>query len=336
MMRLLSELCLLNGISGDESRVREYIIRQIEGFCEYKVDNLGNIIAFKKGELTPGKRILVSAHMDEVGFIVNYINDDGNLKISSVGGIEATAALGKRVLVGESEISGVIGSVAVHNLSKEEREKSPSISALCVDIGAENKEEAEKFVNLGDSVCFEPDFQEIGNGKILSKAIDDRFGCAVMIKLLQCELKYDTYFTFVVQEETGLRGAKVAAYTVNPDVAVVLEATTASDIPGADNEKKVCVQGNGPVVSFMDRSTIYSRELYKLAFDTAKDIGIPCQTKTMIAGGNDAGAIHTTRGGVKTIAVSLPCRYIHSPSGVADVRDIESSYKLVKEMLQRI
>ncbi len=221
MMKLLSELCLLTGISGDESRVREYIIRQIEGFCEYKVDNLGNIIALKKGELTPDKRILVSAHMDEVGFIVNYINDDGSLKISSVGGIEATAALGKRVLVGESEISGVIGSVAVHNLSKEEREKSPSISSLCVDIGAENKEEAEKYVALGDSVCFEPDFQEIGNGKILSKAIDDRFGCAVMIKLLQGELKYDTYFTFVVQEEIGLRGAKVAAYTVNPDVAVV-------------------------------------------------------------------------------------------------------------------
>lgn len=336
MIELLKELCLINGISGGEEKVRDYIIEQIKGFCEYEIDNLGSIIAFKKGAKTPDKRIMVSAHMDEVGFIVNYINDDGSLEFTSVGGVDPSVVMGKRVSVGEKEINGVVGSAAVHNISKSDREKAPKLSSLCVDIGAKSREEASKLVRLGDSVYFESDFLKLGDNKIMSKAIDDRFGCAVMIKLLQSELEYDTYFTFVVQEEIGLRGARAAAYTVNPDVAVVIEATTASDIPSAEGEKKVCLLGNGPVVSFMDRATIYSKELYDLAFDTAKEINVKCQTKTMIAGGNDAGAIHTSGGGVKTIAVSLPCRYIHSPSSVADVRDIEDSYRLIEEIIKRI
>lgn len=336
MIELLKELCLINGISGDEEKVRDYIIEQIKDFCEYEIDNLGSIIAFKKGAKTPDRRIMVSAHMDEVGFIVNYINDDGSLEFTSVGGVDPSVVMGKRVSVGEKEINGVVGSAAVHNISKSDREKAPKLSSLCVDIGAKSREEASKLVRLGDSVYFESEFLRLGDNKIMSKAIDDRFGCAVMIKLLQSELEYDTYFTFVVQEEIGLRGARAAAYTVNPDVAVVIEATTASDIPSAEGEKKVCLLGNGPVVSFMDRATIYSKELYDLAFDTAKEINVKCQTKTMIAGGNDAGAIHTSGGGVKTIAVSLPCRYIHSPSSVADVRDIEDSYRLIEEIIKRI
>lgn len=336
MIELLKELCLINGISGGEEKVRDYIIEQIKDFCEYEIDNLGSVIAFKKGAKTPDKRIMVSAHMDEVGFIVNYINDDGSLEFTSVGGVDPSVVMGKRVSVGEKEINGVVGSAAVHNISKADREKAPKLSSLCVDIGAKSREEASKLVRLGDSVYFESDFLKLGDNKIMSKAIDDRFGCAVMIKLLQSELEYDTYFTFVVQEEIGLRGARAAAYTVNPDVAVVIEATTASDIPSAEGEKKVCLLGNGPVVSFMDRATIYSKELYDLAFDTANKIKVKCQTKTMIAGGNDAGAIHTSRGGVKTIAVSLPCRYIHSPSSVADVRDIEDSYRLIEELIKRI
>lgn len=336
MIELLKELCLINGISGGEEKVRDYIIEQIKDFCEYEIDNLGSIIAFKKGAKTTDKRIMVSAHMDEVGFIVNYINDDGSLEFTSVGGVEPSVVMGKRVSVGEKEINGVVGSAAVHNISKSDREKAPKLSSLCVDIGAKSREEASKLVRLGDSVYFESEFLRLGDNKIMSKAIDDRFGCAVMIKLLQSELEYDTYFTFVVQEEIGLRGARAAAYTVNPDVAVVIEATTASDIPSAEGEKKVCLLGNGPVVSFMDRATIYSKELYDLAFDTAKEINVKCQTKTMIAGGNDAGAIHTSGGGVKTIAVSLPCRYIHSPSSVADVRDIEDSYRLIEEIIKRI
>jgi endoglucanase len=157
-----------------------------------------------------------------------------------------------------------------------------------------------------------------------------------MLSLIDGELEYDTYFTFVVQEEVGLRGAEAAAYTVNPDVAVVLESTTASDIPQSSAEKRVCEVGKGPVVSFMDRRTIYDKKLYALAFETAEQSGLPIQTKTMVAGGNDAGAISVSRGGVRTVSVSLPCRYLHSPSCVISENDLENAYLLTKNLLERI
>lgn len=336
MLNKLRDLCLINGVSGDEDKVRNYIISRISNKCEYSIDNLGNIIAFKKGKKTPKNKVLLSAHMDEVGLIVKYINDDGSLKVDSVGGVDPRVVFGRQVSVGENNITGVVGGVAIHNLSSDERSKSVPFDRLNIDIGAENREEAEKVVSLGDSVYFKSDFFEFGDGFIKSKAIDDRFGCALMLELIQSDLEYDTYFTFVVQEEIGLRGAKVASYTVNPDYAIVLEATTAADIPSASGEKSVCRCKSGPVVSFMDRSAIYNKELYNLAFDLAKENNIPCQTKTMIAGGNDAGAIHVSRGGVKTIAVSIPCRYIHSPSCVANKGDMMNSLKLVKLILNSI
>lgn len=336
MFNKLRDLCLINGLSGDEDKVRDYIISKISDKCEYSVDNLGNIIAFKKGKKTPKNKILMSAHMDEVGLIVKYINDDGSLMVDSVGGVDCRVVFGRQVSVGENEMTGVVGGVAIHNLSGEEREKAVSIDKLTVDIGAESREEAEKTVALGDSIYFKSDYIEFGDGFIKSKAIDDRFGCALMLELIESELEYDTYFSFVVQEEIGLRGAKVASYTVNPDYAIVLEATTAADIPFADGEKSVCKCKSGPVISFMDRSAIYNKELYNLAFDLAKSNNIPCQTKTMIAGGNDAGAIHISRGGVKTMAVSIPCRYIHSPSCVANKDDMINSFKLVKLVLNDI
>lgn len=336
MLNKLHDLCLINGISGDEDKVRDYIISLISDKCEYSVDNLGNIIAFKKGKKTPKNKVLLSAHMDEVGLIVKYINDDGSLMVDSVGGVDPRAVFGRQVSVGKNGITGVVGGVAIHNLSSDERGKSVPFDKLNVDIGALSREEAEKSVSLGDSVYFKSDYLEFGDGFIKSKAIDDRFGCALMLELIERELEYDTYFTFVVQEEIGLRGAKAASYTVNPDYAIVLEATTAADIPSAGAEKSVCKCKNGPVISFMDRSTIYNKELYKLAFETAKENNIPCQTKTMIAGGNDAGAIHISRGGVKTMAVSIPCRYIHSPSCVANKDDIINSYKLVNLIIKKI
>lgn len=336
MLNTLKTLCLLNGISGNEDEVRDYIISQIKDKCEYRIDNLGNILVFKKGKKAPKRKILVSAHMDEVGMIVTYIRDDGLLKVSTVGGIDPRVIFGRQVLVGKANLIGVIGSKAIHNLTKEERGKSVDADKLYIDIGAENKEQAEKCVSLGDSVYFKSDFLEFGDGFIKAKAIDDRAGCAIMIDLINSELEYDTYFSFVVQEEIGLRGAKVAAFTVNPDIAIVLEATTAADIPSASAEKQVCHLGKGAVVSFMDRSTIYNKELYNLAFETAKEKDIPCQTKTMVAGGNDSGAIHLSRGGVKTIAISVPCRYLHSPSCVIKYDDFKSVKNLTKELLQKV
>ena len=331
MKELLKELCLTDSVSGDENAVRELIISRIKDVCEYRVDNLGSIICFKKGRKAPEKKLMICAHMDEVGFMVTYIRSDGTLSFSNVGGIDPSVVIGRQVRVGKSRISGVIGSTAVHNLSKEQREKAPKTDSLYIDIGAADKAEAEKYVSLGDCAYFDSEFTELGERRIKAKAIDDRAGCAIMIKLMQEKPDYDTYFVFNVQEEIGLRGSAVSSFSVAPDFAIVLEATTAADIDGVTGEKRVCELGRGPVVSFMDRRTIYDKELYKLAFDLAT-----CQTKTMIAGGNDAGAIHISGKGVRTISVSVPCRYLHSPSSVIDMSDLISSYKLVKNLSKRI
>ena len=331
MKDLLKELCLTDGISGDENAVRDLIISKIKLVCDYSIDNLGNLICFKKGRKKPKKKLMICAHMDEVGLMVTYIRADGTLSFNCVGGIDPSVIIGRQVRIGKDRISGVVGSTAVHNLSKEDRDKAPEVDSLYIDIGAESKEEAEKYVSLGDSVFFDSEFTELGGSRVKSKALDDRAGCAMMIKLLHEKLEYDTYFVFNVQEEIGLRGSTVSAFSVAPDFAIVLEATTAADIDGVSGAKRVCVLGDGPVVSFMDRSTIYDKELYQLAFDIAT-----CQTKTMIAGGNDAGAIHTSGNGVRTIAISVPCRYLHSPSSVIEMSDLESSYKLVKILARRI
>lgn len=336
MIETLKILCELNGISGDEQQVREYICSRIEGQAEYKIDALGNVIVFKKGRKHADKKVMISAHMDEVGGIVTYINSDGTLKFAPVGGIDPRVVFGRRVTVGKDKMLGVIGSKAIHNLSADERKSAVKFDEMNIDIGCLTKEQAEKYVSLGDSVCFVSDFSELGENKINGKAIDDRAGCAIMLRLIEQELEYDTYFTFVVQEEIGLRGATTAAYSVNPDCAIVLEATTAADVPSAQADKQVCKLGNGPVVSFMDRHTIYDKDLYQLCFDISKEKNIPCQTKTMIAGGNDAGAIHISRSGVKTCAISVPCRYLHSPSCFIDKNDLENAYQLTKNLLDRI
>lgn len=334
MLELLEKLCLLDGISGDEGEVREFIIAQIKDFAQVSVDPLGNVIAFCKGKAAKN-RVMVSAHMDEVGMIVTYICSDGALKIDCVGGVDPAVVYAKRVTVGKNKVPGVIAATAVHNLEKGEKGKAVPFERLTVDIGCKSREEAQKLVNLGDSVHFVSDFLKFGEGFVKCKAIDDRVGCAIMIKLIQEKPEYDTFFTFVVQEEIGLRGATAASYTVKPDYAFVLEATTAQDIPSAAEEKRVCELGKGAVVSFMDRHTIYDKEMYRLAFETAKENGLLCQTKTAVAGGNDAGAIHLSRGGVRTTAISVPCRYLHSPACVIKQSDIQSVYRLTKLLLDR-
>ena len=328
MLNELKTLCLIDGISGDEGRVREYIISKIKGKCEYSVDPMGNVLAFKKGKNQPKNKVMLSAHMDEVGFIVTYICDNGFLKFTNVGGIDPKIAVGRAIKVGENNINGVIGNKVVHLCHGDEEKTLPKLDKLYIDIGAKDKEEAEKYVSIGDSVHFVSDFIEFGEDKIKAKAIDDRFGCAIMLKMIDSDLEYDTHFAFLVQEEVGCRGSGAAVFTIRPDYAIVLEATTASDISGVSDEDRVCVQGKGAVVSFMDRSTVYNRDLFKGAFALAKEKHIPIQPKTTVAGGNDAGSIHKACSGVYTIAVSLPCRYIHSGTSVGDKKDMQACYDL--------
>lgn len=335
MLENLKELCLLNGISGDEKSVREYIISQIKDYVQsYTVDNLGNLIVFKKGKSSSDKNVLVSAHMDEVGLIATYINYDGTIKFDTVGGINPDVIIGRQVSV--NGLFGVVGTQAIHNIPQSQRGKEPNVQEMYVDIGTNSKEETLKYVSLGDSINFFSKYENFGNDYIKSKALDDRVGCAILIDLIKSNLEFDTYFTFVVQEEVGLRGSKVASYTVNPDYAIVLEGTTAGDIGGSVGEKKVCTIGDGAVVSFMDRRTIYDKELYRLCFDISKENNIPCQTKTMVAGGNDSGSIHISRGGVRTIAISVPCRYIHSGASVMALSDAHACESLAKILISRI
>lgn len=335
-IELLEKLCRLNGTSGDENKVRDFILAEISGLCDCRVDPLGNIIAEKKGASAASKKVMISAHMDEVGMVVTSVKSDGTLTVSPVGGIDPRVAIGRPVRVGDGDICGVIGAKAVHNLSADEKKTAPKFTSLYVDIGAEDKAAAEKLVALGDFVHFHSEFSAFGDGFVKGKAIDDRFGCAVMIDLIKSELPYDCVFTFVVQEEVGLRGSRAAAYTVDPDFAIVLETTTAADIPLASGEKRCCELGKGAVVSHMDRSTIYDKELYRLSREIASENGIGWQTKTMVAGGNDSGAIHISRGGVRTIAISAPCRYLHSPSCVVKLSDLEDCERLARLMLEKM
>lgn len=333
---MLKALCLLNSTSGDENAVRDFIISEIKDYCKYEVDNLGSVIAYKKGKKTPEKTVSINAHMDEVGFIVTGITEDGYLRFSTVGGIDSRVCLDRLVTVGRNNVSGVIADKAFHLLSADEKSKCPDFDGLLIDIGADSKEQAENVVNVGDFVYFVSDYVELGNGFIKAKALDDRIGCMLMIELIKSDLEYDTVFCFNVQEEVGLRGSRCTAHRVNSDVAVVLEATTAADLCTVSGCDRVCVLGNGPVVSFMDRSTIYDRGLYDLAFSVANDNGIPIQTKTAVAGGNDAGAIQTAGNGARVIAISLPCRYIHSANSVVKMEDIENTRKLLKELLPKL
>lgn len=331
---MLKDLCLLNGTSGREEAVRNYIIEKIKDKCEYSVDALGSVIAFKKGKKAPDKKVLVAAHTDEVGFIITDITDYGYLRFAPVGGIDAAVVLGRRVDI--NGIKGVVGAKAVHLLSDDEKKNEPAFDKLAIDIGAADKAEAEKAVSLGDCAYFASDYCEFGDGFIKSKALDDRIGCMLMIELINSDLEYDTYFCFNVQEEVGLRGSGCSAYAVKPDVAVILESTTAADIDGVTGGDKCCVLGKGPVVSFMDGRTIYDKQIFDLAFEVAKENNIKIQTKTKIAGGNDAGAIQKSGAGCRVAAVSLPCRYIHSGSSVVKIGDIEETRRFLPLFLSKL
>lgn len=330
MFELLKRFCNTDAVSGQENAVRDIIISEIDGCCDWRVDNLGNIIAFKKGKKASAKKLMIDAHMDEVGLIITSITNEGFLKFKTVGGIDTAALMFRNVTI-NGKINGAISGKPIHLTSVDESKKLPSADSLYIDIGATTKEEAESFVKLGDRAVLNGEYFDNGD-KIISKAIDDRIGCAILVNLLQNDSEYDFYASFSVQEEVGLRGAKTATFAINPDSAIVLEATTAADIASVPPQNQVCVLGYGPAVSFMDGATVYDRDYYNEALQS----GIICQPKAAVAGGNNSGAVHLSREGVRTIALSVPCRYIHSSSSVAEKQDIENLTELTKYMLKGI
>jgi len=330
-------LCSLNGVSSFEDPVRNFLMEQAAPYADsMRVDAMGNLIIFKKGKKSTGNKLMLCAHMDEVGLIVKRITDEGFLKFGAVGGIDRRVLIGKKVLIGKSGVPGVIGMKAYHLVSEEEEKKVPKLEEFYIDIGARDKTAAEKLTFVGDWAAFAGDCVEFGDGFLKAKAIDDRIGCAVMLELLKEDLPMDCTFAFTVQEEVGTRGAFGAAFSVTPEIALVLEGTTAADNPAVDEHKKVCSPGKGPVIPFMDGGTVYDRSLFELLRDLAEKNNIPWQTKHFISGGTDASAIQRTKEGVRVAAVSAAVRYLHAPSSVASVKDFEHIYELAKTFMNAL
>lgn len=331
MRELLRKLCLADGVSGGENSVAEIIKQEISGHCEFHTDGMGNIIAFKKGEKRAKNALMLDAHTDEVGMIITSVTSDGFLKFETVGGIMESALLCREVTI-EGRIPGVIGAKPIHLCKGDEKETPPAEDSLYIDIGASSREEALKTVRIGDLATFKSDFTLLGENCVKAKAIDDRAGCAILISLLKKEAEYDFYATFSVQEEVGCRGARTAAFAVSPQFALCLEATTAADIADIPENSRVCALSLGPALSFMDKATLYDRELYKCALNS----GIKCQSKSAVTGGNNSGAIHLSKEGIRTLAISVPSRYIHSSSCVCCFEDIENALKLAEYMCNKI
>ncbi len=334
---ILKELCALHGVSGNEGAVRDYIAERVKPYAaEMTVDAMGNLLAFVKGRHAPAKKVMLAAHMDEVGIIITGITDEGYLKFDFAGGVDRRVVIGKRVSVGEKAIPGVIALKAVHLLESGERKKVPATKSLYVDIGCRTKEEAEKLVSLGDTGAFDDHIVEFGEGFLRAKAIDDRVGCAVMIALIEGGLPVDCHFAFTVQEEVGCRGSAAAAFRIRPEIGLVLEGTTAADLPSQQGSERVCAPGKGPVLPFMDGGSIYDRGLWRQLTALAEEKGIPWQTKTWLSGGTDASAIQKTACGARVAAISAAVRYIHSPSCVGCAEDFENMYHLAKAFLETL
>ena len=333
-VELIRSLSLAFGPTGCEGEVADLIEEKASPFADsIKRDRFGNVIA----RMTFGggnKKMMISSHMDEVGFMITEICDDGYLRFDTVGGIDGSVLAGRRVTLGDglNRVRGLIASKAIHHKSKEDRKKVLSAEKLYIDIGACSREEAEKYLEIGSFGTFDSEFILFGTDdrKVKSKALDDRMGCAAMLEVMESRFNdrprvdLDVYFCFTVREEIGLSGATVAANAISPHLALVLETTAIGYIADAAPASRVADVGGGGVLSLMDRATIYDRDFVKFLLDTAKENNIKTQVKRYVSGGNDAGNIHKTGIGVRSAALSVPTRYLHSPACVASLDDYES------------
>jgi putative aminopeptidase FrvX len=319
------------GVSGCEKEIRELIKGTVNSSLESKIDRLGNLIIHKPSS---GKKVMLAAHMDEVGFIVKSICDDGRIKFSVIGGIDPRILISKRVVFGRNKVLGVIGSKPIHLQSPGERQEPIKLEALFIDIGATSKAEAAAYIKLGDYATFESEYVDMGNF-IKAKALDDRVGCAIITELLQEEYKLDLYGAFTIQEEIGLRGAGMVAFAIEPEIAIILEGTTCADI-SKDEKDFVTTSGQGPAISILDKTSSANGRFLKRIIEVAEENQIPYQFRRGVVGGNDAGKIHNTKTGCLTVTISVPTRYIHSPISMINKKDYENTLRLVKLVLKSI
>lgn len=342
MKNLLKKLSNTPGISGFEDGVRDVMSRELKDHVdEIKVDDLGNLIAIKKGE-PDGKKVMFAAHMDEIGLMVRFIDDKGFIKFSKIGGINDQMLLNQEVYIqsAEGDITGVIGSKPPHKIKEAERKKILEYDNMFIDIGAASREEAEERISVGDPIIIKQDFSELGNSLVKGKALDNRVGCAVLIEVLkQAQSRATIYGVGTVQEEVGLKGAKTSAFSINPDMALALDVTISGDHPGIKEEEAPAKAGKGPAIILTDasgRGIITHPQIKKLLISTAEEEEIPYQLEVSDGGTTDATAIHLTRQGIPTGVISTPTRYIHTPVSVVSLDDMENTVKLILAVLKRI
>ncbi|SHJ55137.1 aminopeptidase. Metallo peptidase. MEROPS family M42 [Anaerobranca californiensis DSM 14826] len=337
-LELLKRLTEAPGIAGREERIRSIVIDELNNYVdEIKVDAIGNVIAFKKGKGNNPKKVMISAHMDEIGFIVSYIDDKGFLRLNPVGGFDPRTLVSQRVKVhGREELDGVLmpGVKPVHLMTPDEAKKPLTVSDFFVDIGR-SKEEVEKLVRIGDFVTLERNFIEIGDN-FSAKALDDRAGVYIMIEAIKKlgEHDVDIYAVGSVQEEVGLRGATTSAFGVQPDIGVALDVTIAGDIPGGTPHGQITALGNGAAIKIMDSASISNYKLVDFMRSLAEENNIKYQMEILPRGGTDAGAIERAKTGCPVITLSLPTRYVHSNVETANKQDLQNTILLLVKFLE--
>jgi len=331
-LQMLKELSELIGVSGGEHRVRDFIRNEIkEHVDEIIEDAYGNLIIRKGREIFP--RIMLVAHMDEVGFMITGIEKSGLLKFKTIG-ISPHILPAKRVVIGEKNIPGVIGVKPIHQAEKEEQEKLLKNEDLFIDVGFSSKEEVEEVIKIGDLGTFETRYSEY-NGVLQGKAFDDRIGCYILIQLIK-NTDMPLYYVFTTQEEAGLRGARIAGYRVSPQIAIAVDTTASGEWPVDGDVPCYPEIGKGAVITVADRSVICDKKLVSLIEQTAFKNNIPIQYKKPMIGGTDAGPIHLTGAGVRTAVIQTAARYIHSPMSIVAKKDIDSIIRLLTKVLEEI
>ncbi|MBO7310320.1 MAG: M42 family metallopeptidase [Clostridia bacterium] len=327
----IKQLCLCPSVSGRENKIRQLLSSLVEPFCdELSVDKLGNLIALKKGT-GGGKRIMLAAHMDEIGFMVTFIEDNGMLRVAPVGGISFVGAAYSRVI---SE-SGVKGTIVPNAKTKPEDYKS---DCFYIDIGASSKKQADAMVGIGDFFVVEPHLQKLKGGRVCGRPLDDRVGCAVLLgiaeNLSECVLKDDIYYVFTVQEEVGCRGALPSAFAIAPDMALCFDVTATGDVP--DASPMACRLGGGAAVKIKDASVICDELITSRLSEIAESKKIKYQREVLLRGGTDTSSMQLSGSGASVGALSIPTRYIHSPNEMCELSDAQACIDLATEFILSI
>lgn len=325
MFDMINKLTRTFGPSGNERKVADLISGMLKGKVdEIKTDALGNLICIKKGT---GKKIMLAAHMDEIGIIVSYIDKKGFLRFSGVGGINPFIVLGQRVLFENGTVGVIWYEENIDDIKNIKLEK------MYIDIAAKSQADAEKLVSVGDMAVFEAG-TILQNGRIISKSMDNRIGCAILVQtaLNQPETDNEIYYVFTAQEEVGLRGARTAAYGIMPDMALAVDVTSTGDTPEC---KPMAINiGDGPAIKIKDRSVIAHPVIKDRLTRCAKEQNIPHQFEILIQGGTDAGSIHTTAGGIPSGGVAIPTRNVHNSAEIIDMKDVENAVKLIEAFIR--